>query len=265
MSFALVVTGAITAIGGTIKAIDGAKRAKVAAAAAQKAATELNTQKELFKGLDTSNPYLNIENAFEDLTVNQKEAEFMKQQQMQQQANVMQGMRGAAGGSGIAALAQTLANQGSLDAQKAAASIGAQEASNQQKAADEASRLAGLEREGELISRQAEMGKIESLMGMSADELAVQRENQRLAEQQKREGIQQGIKGLGTAAMGGVSAVAAAKGSDAAKALAAAKEDPNADPAEIARLAKEAEKYKNRAKGFQEGGKAFAGYTEEEE
>ena len=112
MSFALVVTGAVTAIGGTIKAIDGAKRSKAAAEAAKKAAADLDAQKEMFKGLDTSNPYLNIENAYEDLTVNQQEAEFMKQQQMQQQANLMQGMRGAAGGSGIAALAQTLANQG---------------------------------------------------------------------------------------------------------------------------------------------------------
>lgn len=205
MSFALVVTGAVTAIGGTIKAIDGAKKSKAAAEAAKKAAVDLDAQKEMFKGLDTSNPYLNIENAYEDLTVNQQEAEFMKQQQMQQQANLMQGMRGAAGGSGIAALAQTLANQGSLDAQKASASIGAQEAANQQKAADETSKLAGLEREGELISRQAEMGKIESLMGMSADELAVQREAQRLAEQQKQEGIQQGVQGLGTAAVGGIS------------------------------------------------------------
>ena len=50
------------------------------------------------------------------------------------------------------------------------------------------------------------MGKVESLMGMSADELAVQREAQRLAEQQKQEGIQQGVQGLGVAAMGGISA-----------------------------------------------------------
>lgn len=220
MSFALVVTGAVTAIGGTIKAIDGAKRSKAAAEAAKKAAADLDAQKEMFKGLDTSNPYLNIENAYEDLTVNQQEAEFMKQQQMQQQANLMQGMRGAAGGSGIAALAQTLANQGSLDAQKASASIGTQEAANRQRAADETSKLASLEREGELISRQAEMGKIESLMGMSADELAVQRENQRLAEQQKMQGIQQGVQGLGTAAMGGISA--AAKTEEAKKAFQAA-------------------------------------------
>lgn len=212
MSFALVVTGAVSAIGGTIKAIDGAQKAKKAASAAQSAKMDLEAQKEMFKGLDTSNPYLNLENAYEDLTINSQEAEFQKQQQMQQQANIMQGMRGAAGGSGIAALAQTLASQGALNAQKASASIGAQEAANQEKAAAEQGRLAGLEREGELISRQAEMGKVESLMAMSADELATQREAQRLAEQQKMAGIQQGIAGVGNMAMGGISAIQKKKG-----------------------------------------------------
>ena len=212
MSFALVVTGAASAIGGTIKAIDGAQKAKTAASAARDAKLELEAQKNMFKGLDTSNPYLNLENAFEDLTINTQEAEFQKQQQMQQQANVMQGMRGAAGGSGIAALAQTLASQGALNAQKASASIGAQEAANQEKAAAEQGRLAGLEREGELISRQAEMGKVESLMAMSADELAVQRENQRLAEQQKMEGTQSIISGVGNMTMGGISRAQAKAG-----------------------------------------------------
>lgn len=208
MSFAVVaiVSGATAAVGGVIKAIDGAKKAKEAAAAGKKAAASLAKEKEMFKGLDTSNPYANMENTMEDLTVNQKEAEFVKQQQMQGQANVMQGLRGAAGGSGIAALAQSMANQGSLNAQQAGASIGSQESANQEKQATEAGRLAGLEREGELISRQAEMGKVTSLMGMSADELATQREMEQQAEAQKMEGIQAGIEGVGQAALGGVGA-----------------------------------------------------------
>ena len=43
----------------------------------------------------------------------------------------MQGLRGAAGGSGIAGLAQALANQGQLQTQRISASIGQQEAANQ--------------------------------------------------------------------------------------------------------------------------------------
>ena len=40
-------------------------------------------------------------------------------------------MAGAAGGSGIAALAQSMANQGAINASKSAASIGQQESANQ--------------------------------------------------------------------------------------------------------------------------------------
>jgi hypothetical protein len=84
----------------------------------------------------------------------------------------MEQYRGVAGGSGIAALAQTMANQGATDAQKASVSISEQEQDNQKQQADEASRIQGLEIEGEVMSRSAEQGKIESLMGMSADEVA---------------------------------------------------------------------------------------------
>ena len=198
MSF-ITVAVAATAIGGAIKAIDGNKKANAAKKKAEDAQNELEKQKDMFAGLDTSNPYLNMENVQEDLTVNQKEAQFKKQQQSQ--ANVLNTMRSAAGSSGIAALAQTLANQGSLDAQKSAASIGTQEAANQQKMADEASKIQGLEREGELISRQAESSKISSLMGMSADELANQRDAQAAGQAQMWAGIGD-VAGAGFQAVG---------------------------------------------------------------
>ena len=168
----MAVAGTISVAGGVVAANKAQTAEEAAAEKARTAKAELDKQKEAFKGLDTSNPYLNMENTMEDLTINQQEAEFTKQQQMQSQANIMGQMRGAAGASGIGALAQSLANQGSLDAQKASASIGAQEAANQKLVAAEASKIQDLEREGEVISRQAEMGKISSLMGMSAQELA---------------------------------------------------------------------------------------------
>tara|TARA_R100000700_G_scaffold1922_4_gene4284 strand:+ start:4845 stop:5633 length:789 start_codon:yes stop_codon:yes gene_type:complete len=193
MAFALstvaIVGGAIAAAGGVAKAIDGGIKAKEAKLDAERAEKEMEKQKNLFASLDTSNPYLNMENTMEDLTVNQKEAQFMAQQSQQSQANILQSMRGAAGSSGIAALAQTLANQGALDAQKAAASIGAQEAANQKLRAEEASRIQGLEREGELISREAEMGKVSSLLGMAADEAAAARQAQAEFRDQMFEGI----------------------------------------------------------------------------
>ena len=185
----LTVAAIAGGVGGLVKAIDGGIKARDAKKKAEAARMELEKNKELYKGLDTSNPYTNMQNVMEDLTVNKQEAQFMKQQQMQQRANVMQQMRGAAGSSGIAGLAQALANQGSLDAQKTAASIGKQEAANQTLERQEKSRLLGLEREGELISRQAEHGKVTSLMGMSADELANQRAAQTAAQQQMWSGV----------------------------------------------------------------------------
>ena len=169
MAFVVVgaISAGISAVGGIAKAIDGGIKAKKAKEAAAEAQVELDKQKRAIENLDTSNPYQNMENTMEDLTVNQAEAEFTRQQQQQNQANIMQQMRGAAGGSGIAALAQTLANQGSIDAQKAAASIGKQESANQMAAAKEAAAIQSLEREGDLMSRRMQQGKIGTLAQMA--------------------------------------------------------------------------------------------------
>ena len=50
---------------------------------------------------------------------------------MQSQANTMQALQGAAGGSGVASLAQAMSGAQSQQAQQAAASIGQQESANQ--------------------------------------------------------------------------------------------------------------------------------------
>ena len=194
----IMALGAVAqGLGGLMQMQQGKADARRAREAADEARIELDKQKTLFQGLDTSNPYLNLENNMEDLTVNLKEAEFTRDQQMQSQANIMQQMRQAAGGSGIAALAQTLANQGALDAQKAAASIGTQEAANQKLAAEEASKIQGLEREGELISRQAEFGKVQSLMGLAAGDLR----NANQARANAQDQISSGMAGLASGAM----------------------------------------------------------------
>ena len=95
------------------------------------------------------NPYENLENVYEDQTVNLKQAEFEKEQSQQAMANIMTSMQGAAGGSGVAGLAQVLANQGVKQAQQASLSIGAQEQANQQRATAESARLQQMKVEGE--------------------------------------------------------------------------------------------------------------------
>lgn len=198
----LIAAAVTTAVVGAAKAVDGGIQANRAKKDAAKAQIELDKQKKAFEALDTSNPYLNMENTKEDLTVNTQAAEFAKQQSMQSQANIMEQYRGVAGGSGIAALAQTMANQGATDAQKASVSIGEQEQDNQKQQATEASRIQGLEREGEIMSRSAEQGKIESLMGMSADEVAAANEARAAGKAQMYDGagdIASGLTGVGEA------------------------------------------------------------------
>lgn len=202
----LIAAAVTTAALGAAKAVDGGIQANRAKKDAAKAQIELDKQKKAFEALDTSNPYLNMENTKEDLTVNTQEAEFAKQQSMQSQANIMEQYRGVAGGSGIAALAQTMANQGATDAQKASVSIGKQEQDNQKQQAAEASRIQGLEREGEIMSRSAEQGKIESLMGMSADEVAAANEARAAGKAQAWDGlgdIAGSVSGMGGGGGGG--------------------------------------------------------------
>ena len=207
MSWAMAVGAAVSATGAIIKNEQAKTAQRNAKREADKAQRDLDKQKDRFRDLDTSNPYLNMENVFEDLTINQEAAQFERQQQMMTQANTMQQLRGAAGGSGIAALAQTLVNQGAIDAQKTQATIAQQEQNNQLAERQEAARIQGLEREGELISRQAQFGKISSLMGMAADDVSVHRESERLAMAQRQQAQQQMIGAAAQGAMGAAAGI----------------------------------------------------------
>lgn len=211
MSFALSTVAliglAVSATAGTAKAVDGGIKAKKARIAAEKSQVELDKQRNSFAQLDTSNPYSNMENTMEDLTVNTQAAEFEKQQNMQQQANLMQGMRGAAGSSGIAGLAQTLASSGALQAQKASAGIGTQEAANQKITTAEASRVQGKVIGGEVDSRAMQAQKVKGLLGMAGNDLAADKAAQAAGQAQMHEGIaavgQAATDAAGTGALGG--------------------------------------------------------------
>tara|TARA_Y100000401_G_scaffold101037_1_gene90321 strand:- start:1618 stop:2334 length:717 start_codon:yes stop_codon:yes gene_type:complete len=200
---ALVGTG-LKAAGGIGQAISSGIKAKQAKEEAEAAQKQLDKQKSMFMHLDTSNPYLNMENVADDLVVNQQQAEFEAQQQAQQQANIMDQMAGAAGGSGIAALAQTMANQGAQNLQASSASIGQQESANQMMQAREAARIQGLERKGELISRQAEHDKLSTAISWTADDLANAKEEQAMHKQRMMEGVQQVGQAAGDFFTGGI-------------------------------------------------------------
>ena len=191
MSFLVAgaVGGAVTAASGVVKTIDGMSKARKARDDAKDARKELEASKDAFRSLDTSNPYLNMENVMEDLTINQKQADFEAQQFAQSLSNILEGLRAAAGSCGIAALAQTLAQQGQIASQRAAADIGAQEAQNQKLERQQAAQLPQMERRGELISRQQELQKQSTLLGMSQAETAAFMQQGQQAQQARYDAI----------------------------------------------------------------------------
>ena len=187
--------GAVQGLAGIAGGIIGSGKRKREQKAAQ---TEFNKNKQRMENADTSNPYENMENTMEDLTVNTQQADFVAQQQQQGMANTMDSLQGAAGGSGIAALAQSLGNQQTANAQAASASIGAQESQNQMAERSQAGQLQMQERKGDLISRAQEKDKTDTMLGMSQQRLGAANE----ARDAATKSIIGGVTGAAKGAMG---------------------------------------------------------------
>jgi len=150
----------------------------------------LAKQKQEYKNFEFKNPYAGLqnyyegmENVFEDMTVSTQAADFQMERGDQQRANIMQNLRGAAGGSGIASLAQSLANQGVLQAGQVSANIAQQERQNQIMMAKGANQVQNLERQGmsaadmamrggEAMVQQAEMSRQSTLLGVEMSGMA---------------------------------------------------------------------------------------------
>ena len=170
MSSPQAMAGMAKGIGGILQGAIGRGARRDAQIKAQDQYDDMLSE---YRALDTSNLYADfenqftgLENAYEDLTVNRQQAEFEKDMFQQQQATIMQGLKGAAGGSGIAGLAQAMANQGQLQAQKAGGSIGLQESKINMLRAQEASRLQQLERTGATQAEQLRLAGAERARGL---------------------------------------------------------------------------------------------------
>jgi ethanolamine utilization protein EutP (predicted NTPase) len=162
------------------------------------AQAEYERRKADYQSLDTSNPYLNQENVYEDLTVNTQEADYIAAQQNQGMANTMDALQQSAGGSGIAALAQSMANQQTSNAQQAAVSIGQQEASNQAAERQMAAQLKQQEIQGAYQSRAQEKDKVDTMFGMAQQRLGAAN----AARDAATSSIIGGVTGLAGAAVG---------------------------------------------------------------
>jgi hypothetical protein len=192
---AVPVMGAIQGLAGIAGGIIGSKKRKQEQRAAQR---EYNQTKERMQNADTSNLYANQENVYEDLTVNTQEADYIAAQQNQGMANTMDALQQSAGGSGIAALAQSMANQQTSNAEAASVSIGQQEASNQAAERQMAGQLKQQEIQGAYQSRAAEKDKVDTMFGMAQQRLGAAN----AARQQATSSIIGGVTGLAGAAAG---------------------------------------------------------------
>jgi len=157
---------------------------EIAQAEKRKQQAELDKQKDIYRKMKFENPYAEmenqfagLENAYEDLRVGTQAADFQVEQGAQQRSNILQGLRGAAGGSGIAALAQSLANQGSLQTRQIAAGLEQQQLRNEAMRAQGAMSLQQMEaqgataadmaqRGGEAMLQEAESSRQATLLGM---------------------------------------------------------------------------------------------------
>ena len=203
---AAAAPGAIKGLAGIAGGIIGSRKRKREERAAQREYDKYKTQLE---NRDTSNPYANMENTMEDLTVNTQAADMANQQQQQALANTMDSMQGAAGGSGVAALAQAMAGQASRNAQSASADIAQQEQANQRAERNMASTLQDTERQGELMSRQMEQQKTNTLLGMAQGRLGAAKAARQQATQAIVGGIGQVAGSFASAAAGDAANVAA--------------------------------------------------------
>ena len=178
MAWAIIGVAAVSAVSAGAKiysANKAANRAEDLAIDAEKAENiekaKLKEEMDKYKSHKFKNPYANfsMENFAEDVTVNQQQAQFQAQQGSQTRANIMSNLSGAAGSSGIAALAQAMANQGQLATQQISASIGTQEQANERLKIAGAERVAGVELQkatGDAMVASAEMGRMKTLIGM---------------------------------------------------------------------------------------------------
>ena len=139
------------------------------------AQAKVDEQRQIYRDFQFQNPYAGLENVFEDLTVDQRAAQFQAEQGQQQRANILAGLRGAAGTSGIAGLAQALAQQGTLESRQISTNIAQQERQNQQLASQAEMQLQQMEAGGAATISGAEFGREGTLLGMDYGELAGQR------------------------------------------------------------------------------------------
>jgi len=160
----------VAVVGGAAKMMAANKERKARKKEQERANREMAKQKAALQGLELSNPYADMQNTMEDFAINQQQVDYERQQMAVNQANTMQALQGAAGGSGIAGLAQQIMSQGQQAAQRTAANIGQQERANEQMRAQQAAQLQNQRAQGEQWVYNKQQENITGQLRMAAAE-----------------------------------------------------------------------------------------------
>lgn len=139
---------------------------------AQDSIKQLNHYKNMYSNLSTSNPYVNMENTMEDLTINQEQTQFQRQALQQSQKNILSTLRPSVGGSGVAALSQALVRQSERSEERLVADIAEQQVKNRTQALQQRERIQALAREGSKIPMEFRTQQIGAMMGMAQEQYA---------------------------------------------------------------------------------------------
>tara|TARA_R100000544_G_scaffold37092_1_gene27096 strand:+ start:2278 stop:2949 length:672 start_codon:yes stop_codon:yes gene_type:complete len=121
------------------------------------------------------------ENIFEDMEVDTTAFEMQRKAFAQQQANILQGLKGVAGGSGAASLAQALSTQAEMATQQMGTTVGQMMARNRELRLQEESRINQAMTQVELANaegaRQFELDQLTTLLGVEGQRVAGARAN----------------------------------------------------------------------------------------
>ena len=195
------IAGVVGGIGGIVSGLTGMRKARIQR---DNAAKDFEKEMAGLAAVDVNNPFARMRNPYANLTVNQQQAEFQAQQGQQSLVDILSQTRAGVGGSGVAALAQAMANQSTQMMQQASASIGEQESRNIfARAEGEMSRQMAIG-QGEQGAQQLRAEKASVLTGYAADRL--QSANEALAAKQEAlgQGIGNLVGGVGQLAGGGL-------------------------------------------------------------
>ena len=155
----------------------------------ERAEQERDMLQDRFANIPADNPYEDMENVYEDMTVDQRGYDLEMEQIQQSQSNILNNLKQVAGPSGAGGLVQTLIEEKKIAKEEASSKLETQESENEKLKAEEEAKLQLKEREGEVWSRNTERDKQATLLDMAKGDVDFHRESKRRAQERKLDAL----------------------------------------------------------------------------